>query len=650
LRRHGKQEGIRMKFNLEKLKDPDILEVFKANIGGKFAPLLVVTEDPANIDSLVDDFNAALIETAEQTLGKARKKIKPWMTDEILSLCDERRRLKPLRKSQEHKEEYREMNRRVKLKLKEAKENWIEAECAIIDDCIQRNCTKQAYDLVKKLTGKETKKAIMIADKAGNNLTEEDKILGRWTEYCSELYTQGTEGDPTTLQSPDQPEEPLLPILRDEIVDAVKSLKTGKAPGVDNVAAELLIAGGDPVIDVLHTVCNHTWKTGEWPTNWTKSLIITIPKKGSMKQCGNYRTISLISHASKVMLRVILNRLQPQVEHIISEEQAGFRKGRSTVEQIFNLNILSQKYKQHQEDLYHVFIDYRRAFDRVWHAALIATMKKYNITPMLINTITSLYESATSAVLFNGKVGEWFRTTIGVRQGCLLSPTLFNIFLEMIMTEALENFEGSVSIGGRKISNLRFADDIDGLAGSEAELKELVYRIDEASRRYGMEINADKTKIMTNNPEGFREPILIDDEPLEAVTQFKYLGSILSDKGSKAEIVSRIGQASSALNKLNRIWKSPAISTYHKLKLMNSMVVSVFMYACESWTLTADLEKRIKSFEMKCYRKILNITFRDHITNETVKQRIKETIGTKEDLLTQVKKRKLKWYGQWTCI
>ena len=105
-------------------------------------------------------------------------------------------------------------------------------------------------------------------------------------------------------------------------------------------------------------------------------------------------------------LRIILNRLQPQAEQIISEEQAGFRTGRSTVEQIFNLNMLCQKYKQHNQDLYHIFIDYKKAFDRVWHAALFATMKKYNISLNLIRVITTLYESATSAVLFNGKVGR----------------------------------------------------------------------------------------------------------------------------------------------------------------------------------------------------------------------------------------------------
>ena len=113
---------------------------------------------------------------------------------------------------------------------------------------------------------------------------------------------------------------------------------------------------------------------------------------------------------------------------------------------------------QHQQDLYHVFIDFKKAFDRVWHAALWATMKKYNISTNHIQVIKNLYNKATSAVLFNSSIGDWFRTTVGVRQGCLLASTLFNIFLESIMTDALEDHEGTVSIEGRKITNLRFAD------------------------------------------------------------------------------------------------------------------------------------------------------------------------------------------------
>ena len=124
-------------------------------------------------------------------------------------------------------------------------------------------------------------------------------------------------------------------------------------------------------------------------------------------------------------------------------------------------------------------------------------MKKYNIITKLIQVIKSLYNKATNNVLFNRSIGDWFRTTVGVRQGCLLSPTLFNIFLERIMTDALEDHEGTVSIGGRAINNLCFADDIDGLAAEEEELANLVERLDKASTAYGMEISAEKTNLMT---------------------------------------------------------------------------------------------------------------------------------------------------------
>ena len=114
------------------------------------------------------------------------------------------------------------------------------------------------------------------------------------------------------------------------------------------------------------------------------------------------------------MLKIILNRLKPQAEKIIAEEQAGFRAGRSTTEQIFNLQILCEKYLQLQEDLYHVFIDFKKAFDRIWHAALWATTKKYNINTNLIRVIKNLYDKAISAILFNSSIGDWFQTTVGV--------------------------------------------------------------------------------------------------------------------------------------------------------------------------------------------------------------------------------------------
>ena len=131
-------------------------------------------------------------------------------------------------------------------------------------------------------------------------------------------------------------------------------------------------------------------------------------------------------------------------------------------------------------------------------------MRKYNINASIIRANENLYDKAQSAVLFNGSTGEWFRTTVGVWQGCLLSPTLFNIFLERIICEALDDHDGRVSIGGRLITNFRFADVIVVNAEEEEDAGVLVDRLDRTTTRYKMEIDPDKTKLMANNPNGFR--------------------------------------------------------------------------------------------------------------------------------------------------
>ena len=170
------------------------------------------------------------------------------------------------------------------------------------------------------------------------------------------------------------------------------------------------------------------------------------------------------------MLKIMPNRLKPQVEKIIAKNQAGLGARRSTTEQIFTLKSISEKYLQHQQNLYRVFIDLKKAFGRVWHAALWASMKNYNISANLMRLIKHLYDKATSAVLFKSSKWGWFRTTVGIRQGCLFSPTLFNIFLERTLADALEDHESNVIIRGKTITTLHFADDIDGLAGEEEEL------------------------------------------------------------------------------------------------------------------------------------------------------------------------------------
>ena len=159
-----------------------------------------------------------------------------------------------------------------------------------------------------------------------------------------------------------------------------------------------------------------------------------------------------------------------------------------------------------------------------------------------------------------------------------------------------------------------------------------------------MEIGPDKTKVVTNNPNGFQREVKIKGQKLEEVENFMYLGAIISNEGSKPDI-SRIAQTTAALSRLKIIWRDKNISLASKLKLMRTLILSTFLYVCESWTLTAEIERRIQALEIRCYRRLLNISYKDHVKNEEVRNRIQNATGVHDDLLTMVKKRKLKWYG-----
>lgn len=512
--------------------------------------------------------------------------------------------------------------------------------------------SKAAFDTLKRLTKPHQAKSAVIADKDGNLLTDETAVMTRWIEYCDELYNFKLSPDTSILGDGinTNREAGEAPISQEEVENAVHALKRGKAPGVDNVPGELLKHGGPELIKVLTVICQRIWETREWPKDWTQSLIMPLPKKGNLKLCQNHRTISLISHPSKVMLRVLLNRLKKKSEEVLSEERAGFCPKRSTVEQIFNIRLLIEKHLQHQQVLYHNFIDFKKAFDLVWHEGLWQVMRNFNLDTNVIEVIKALYDNSSSAVLLNNQCGEFFKTTVGVCQGCLLSPVLFNVYLENIMQETLDGFHPSISINGRPLCNLRFADDIDLVGGSEAELQDLTARLEHASTLFGMEVSSEKSKILVNSHTD-QEPtnITLNGQKLEEVDNFKYLGSTLSKDGSSIlEVKARISLAMSAMTRLNTIWKSNSISFPVKLKLYKALVVSILLYGCESWTLTADLSRRIQAFEFKCFRRLLLISYKDHKTNEFVWQKVVNYAGDQEPLLATVKRHKISWYGHTT--
>ena len=174
------------------------------------------------------------------------------------------------------------------------------------------------------------------------------------------------------------------------------------------------------------------------------------------------------------------------------------------------------------------------------------------------------------------------------------TSSTYYIFPERIMTDALEDHEGTASTG-RTTTNFRFADGIDGLTGKEEELAKVDERLDKTSTAYDIGISAEKTKPMTNNTSGINTEIKVNGQKLERVTSFKYLGSVVSDEGFKSEILSRIAQTTAALTRLRPVWIDKSISLSSKIRLMRSLVTSIFLYACQSWNHTAELQRRIIS-------------------------------------------------------
>ena len=177
LKKSRKPTQPRIRFDLEKLKDPIVMSAFQAIIGGRFAPLATLLDEDADLASMVNHFNKAVTDTEAELLGKQRRKRKPWVTPEILDLCDQRRDLKKRRGEPEGAKDYREIKRKIRTEMKTAKETWIQSQCQEVEACLRKNNSKKAYQLVKDLTTEKQGKSTTIQDKSWKCLTEKKKSL-----------------------------------------------------------------------------------------------------------------------------------------------------------------------------------------------------------------------------------------------------------------------------------------------------------------------------------------------------------------------------------------------------------------------------------------------------------------------------------------
>ena len=476
-----------------------------------------------------------------------------------------------------------------------------------------------------------------------HHLTEMKDILKRWNEYGTELFDTATEETSTTpnINVEEKEPEPLL----SEVEEATKQLKSGKSPGMDGIPAELLKNTGPSGIKAMHYLCVKIWQTCQWPDEWKQQEFVMLYKKGSSKECGNYRTIALISHASKVLLIIILNRLKRKVEEELSDCQAGYRRNRGTIDMLFTLQLLIEEVRNSKEEAFIIFIDYTKAFDSVKHSNLFQIMINMGFPEHLVSLIANLYTNQKATIRWNGEHCEFFNIRKGVRQGCILSPHLFNIYTEQVMRNA--DIDGmGVSIGGRNISNLRYADDTALAGGNVTSSRRILHRVDSSGKAEGLGLNAPKTKVMhvkgeESLPDGHTD-IRVGSEVLEKVTDFKYLGSVKSADGTcLKDIRTRIGMAKQKMLQLLNLWKDSSIPTELKIRLLKCLIWPVIMYGCEAWTLRKSEESRLNAVEMWLYRCLLDVKWQQKRTNDS----ILEELGVERRLLLEVNLRKMRYIG-----
>lgn len=627
-----KKKTLPPKINTDLLRDQTIKMEIKENINEK----MKIRISDNNVNEQWQTIKEGILEASQSKLTETNRTFKQkWMTREILEMMDERRTYKGI-----DIHSYKNIDRRIKRKIIEAKEQYMQERCHEIEELEKKYDSFGIHKKIKEITGTGKKKSYsLIKDKQGNLIMDVAQKLRRWEEYIRELFEDQRE----ELQVQEIRKGP--PISRREVEYAIQCTKTGKAPGPDGIPTELLKLIEYDQLQILVDLYNTIYHTGIIPTDWLRSTFVMLPKKVNAKECSDHRTISLMSHTLKTFLKIIHSRIYKKLEIDISENQFGFRNGMGTREALFAVNVIIQKCLDMNKEIYMGFIDYEKAFDRVRHERLINLLRESQLDEQDVRIIKNLYWNQVAVISSEGTTSEDIKIQRGVRQGCVLSPLLFNYYSEAIFKEALGNRKEGIIINGKIINNVRYADDTLIITDSTHDLQIILQEIDRVSREYGLKMNYKKTKYMVISKNPSCHPntnIKVNSLLIERVKQYQYLGTWINDKHDQTmEIKVRIEKARNVFFKMKQLFTNPHLNLQLRLRMIKCYVIPVLMYGLESWTINKISMKKLQSFEMWIFRRALRISWTKKIANEEVLRRVKR----ERELVNVIKARKLEYLG-----
>ena len=426
----------------------------------------------------------------------------------------------------------------------------------------------------------------------------------------------------------------------EEIRRIITRLKKGRSPGLDAISAEMISSTLEVSLKKLHKLFNEVWKKEKIPHEWRKSLIVKIPKKGDLTVCDNYRGISLLSVPGKIFCRILIDCIRNGVDETLRQEQAGFRRGRSTCEHIFTLRNILEQCMEWQAPVYMNFVDFSKAFDSIIREKIWEIMKEYGIPVKYIDIIRDMYTDSCSCVVEGSRSSEWFEVKSGVRQGCAMSGFIFVLVMDWIMKNTNNQKRGIWWNFTTILEDLDYADDLVLISSRYEDMKSKSERLYNVAAATGMKINFKKTKTLRMNCKN-QETLKLEGEEIEDVDNFIYLGAVVDKHGgTERDINRRLSLARNAFVTLRPVWKSAKYSTVTKIRLFNSNVMPVLLYGAEMWRVTAADNKKLDVFQRTCLRRILRVFWPQTISNDELYSRTGAT-----PVSETLKTRRWKWIG-----
>ena len=471
---------------------------------------------------------------------------------------------------------------------------------------------------------KKAKGMTKLRDDSGEIVTEEGDVAGLAASYFetlgrgewvdSEDSEEIRDGECTAKQLDTAVVAELDRVpMYDEVVKAIKGMKKGKVVGGDKISSEMLVNGGEMLWHNMHALMVTCWEEEFVPEEWREGIIVPLHKEGDECDMGNYRGITLGSHIGKVFCSILKERLCRAVDGvIIGEAQGGFRKKRQTVDHLFVVSGIAQLRRIEGKKTWMAFLDLKKAYDSVWREGLWEKLEAYGIRGKFLRMCQELYANVSARVRVGQTLSDAFSLRCGLRQGCVLSPCLFSLFI-MDLAGELEHRGLGVRVKGKWMGSCLFADDIVLLASSAAELQSMLNVAADYASRWHLRFNPKKCGVLIVGQKRREGRWCLGKARIKEVDEYKYLGVWLNRQATGHNHVEHLCEKASNLHGLARkakFWRG-CEDIEAGLVMWEVACNPRLNYGSEVWACSSQSdERRLEQIQERGGRVILGVSWR----------------------------------------